>query len=200
MTDHVPPTLLAGSKAGPPRPSPWRLAAWSTAVLVMLTPWIAMQLTDAVAWSAGDFVLLGALLLGVGIPLDLAARRTEVPAYRRGVALAVGAAVLLVGANGAVGIVGAEGNAVNPLFGGVLAIGIAGALLARFRPRGMAVAMAATALAQASVALGALLAGWVSPTQDRVEIVALWGFAALWAGSAWLFRRAARVPQPADAR
>jgi hypothetical protein len=50
---------------------------------------------------------------------------------------------------------------------GVLAVGIIGAIVARFRPHGMARALFATALAQALVAVIALLAGLVPPITRR---------------------------------
>jgi hypothetical protein len=60
----------------------------------------------------------------------------------------------------------------------------------------MALAMAAAALAQASVAVGAFVAGWTSPESDMLEIVALWFFVVLWAASAALFRRAVLTRPP----
>ncbi|WP_420456449.1 hypothetical protein [Rubrivirga sp.] len=151
-----------------------------------------MQLTDEVAWSVADFAFAAALLLGVGIPLELAVRTTGNAAYRWAVGVALATAFLLVWTNGAVGLIGSEDNDANALYGGVLAVGVVGALVARARARGMAWTMAATALAQAAVAVGALVAG-LGPGGGLIEVVALnGGFVALWAGSAALFRRAAR--------
>jgi len=187
MTPDIPHTSPA------PRPSRWRIAAWSAAALLLLAPLVAMQVTDEVAWSLADFLFAAALLLAVGIPLDLAVRKTGSRAYQAAAALALGTAFLLLFVNGAVGIIGSEGNDVNLLFYGVVAVGVVGALLAQFQPLGMSRAMAATALAQAAVAVGALVAGWTSPATASVEIVALWVFVALWAASAVLFRNAARA-------
>jgi hypothetical protein len=57
-------------------------------------------------------------------------------------------------------------------------------------------ALVATALAQASAAVIALILGWGSDGENwpRVVVVLNGFFAALWLGSAWLFRRAARAP------
>ncbi len=78
------------------------------------------------------------------------------------------------------------------MYGGVLAIGVIGAVIARFRPHGMARAMFATAIAQASVAVIALVAGLGSSASGPLEIVALNGFfIALFVGSTLLFREAA---------
>lgn len=189
---------LAGG--GERRASPWRTAAWSAAALVLIVPLVAMQITGEVNWSVADFIFAGTLILGVGLPLELTVRRTSDPAYRWAVGLALAAAVLLVVVNGAVGIIGSEDNDANLLFGGVLVVALVGSVVARFCPRGMSRAMAAAALAQASVAIGALVAGLTPPATDRTEIVALWGFVALWAGSAALFRQAARPGRTADPR
>jgi hypothetical protein len=74
----------------------------------------------------------------------------------------------------------------------VIAVGIIGAFIARFRPRGMARALFATALAQTSVAAIALIARLGDPWSGPLELSVLNGFfVALFAGSAWLFRRSA---------
>jgi hypothetical protein len=83
-------------------------------------------------------------------------------------------------------------NPANLMFGGVPAVGIAGAVIARFQSQGMIRALATTALAQALVAAVALIAGWgsIGPTWPW-NIALLTGFfAALWLVSAWLFRKA----------
>ncbi len=186
---------MAGNteNGGGRRWSRWRIAAWTVAALILLLPLVAMQFTDEVNWEVADFVIAAALLVGVGVPYELAVRKTGNAAYRAAVGVALAAAFLLVWVNGAVGIIGSEDNDANLMYFGVLAIGVIGAFIARFRPRGMARALFATALAQASVATVALIAGWGSPSSGPLEIVALNGFfVALFVGSALLFREAAR--------
>lgn len=87
------------------------------------------------------------------------------------------------------------------MYGGVPAVGMLGALIVRFRPHGMARALAATALAQALVGLIALIAVLRSTGANWPgTIVFLTGFfAALWLISAWLFRKAAREQTSASA-
>ncbi len=84
----------------------------------------------------------------------------------------------------------------------MLAVGIIGAIIARFQPHGMARALFATALAQALVAVIALIAGMQHASYSSVsEILGLNGFfVALFVGSAWLFRYAAREQLPAQHR
>jgi hypothetical protein len=171
----------------------WRIAAWSAAALMLLLPLLAMQVTDQVVWDVADFAIFGALLVGVGVTYELAARQTGNTAYRSAVGVALAAAFILVWVNGAVGIIGAAGNDANVMYFGVLAVGIVGAIIARFQPHGMARALFATALAQALVAVIALVAGLGAPLSGPAEILILNGFfVVLFVGSAWLFRRAAR--------
>ena len=174
--------------------SRWRIAAWAVAALILLLPLVAMQFTDEVNWSMADFAFAGALLIGTGLAFELAVRKTGDTAYRAAVGVALVAAFILVWVNGAVGIIGTEGDDANLMYGGVLAVGIVGAILARFRARGMARALFVTALAQALIAVIALAAGWGS-TGPRwpLDLVALTGFfVAMFVGSALLFRRSAR--------
>jgi hypothetical protein len=114
-------------------------------------------------------------------------------AYRSAIGVAIAAAFILVWLSLGVGIIGKDGDPANLMYFGVLAVGIIGALIARFQPRGMARALFATALAQTLVAVFALVAGLGYPWSGPQEILALNGFfVALFVGSAWLFRRAAR--------
>ena len=103
--------------------------------------------------------------------------------------------LILVWMNLAVGLIGTEDNPANLMYGGVLVVGIFGAIIARFRPHGMARALFATALAQALVPVIALIIGKLQVTSAEVflGVLILNGFfIALWVGSALLFRRAAR--------
>lgn len=119
-------------------------------------------------------------------PIDGAA------AYRSAVGVAVAAALILVWLSLGVGIIGKDGDPANLMYFGVLAVGIIGAIIARFRPDGMARALFATAVAQALVAAIALIARLGLPWSGPAEILLLNGFfIAMFAGSAWLFRRAA---------
>jgi hypothetical protein len=81
---------------------------------VLLLPLVAMQITDEVDWGLADFALAGALLVGSGLLLELAARKPGKIAYRAA-ATAVGVAAIVLGeADDAPGLV---------LFGGLLIVG-----------------------------------------------------------------------------
>jgi hypothetical protein len=112
-------------------------------------------------------------------------------AYRFAMGIALAAAALLIWLSLGVGIIGKDGDPANRMYLGVLAIGIIGAVAARLQPHGMARALFGMAIAQAIIAVIALGAGLGLPWSGPAEIILLNGFfIALFAGSAWLFRRA----------
>ena len=167
---------------------------------ILLLPLLAMQITDEVVWGLADFVIAGALIFGAGLTYVLVAKKAGNFAYQFAVGVALAAAFILVWSSLGVGVIGADGDPANLMYFGVIAVGIVGAIVARFRPRGMARAMFATALAQALVAVIALIFGLGSPFSPPAEILALNGFfVALFVGSALLFRYAAREQTPAGA-
>ncbi len=193
MTGHT-------ENAGERRGSRWRIAAWTIAALVLLLPLVAMQFTDEVNWTETDFAFAGALIVGTGVTFELAARMANNNAYRAAVGVALAAAFLLIWINAAVGIIGSEDNPANLMYGGVLAVGIIGAVIARCKPDGMARALFVTALAQALVAMIAVIAGMGYPASPPLEILGVNAlFVVLWLISAWLFRKAAGEQTPAGA-
>lgn len=155
---------------------------------LLLVPFVAMQYTEEVVWTAMDFVLAGMLLFGAGITFELlvASRRGD-RAYRIAAASAVGTGLFLVWANLAVGLIGSENNPVNLMYLPVLAVAGIGGLFARFRPTGMVRAMLATAVAHMVVAVIAQIAG--QGTSYGVNGF----FAVLWSAAAFLFHRAAQT-------
>jgi hypothetical protein len=186
--------------------SRWRLTAWAAVVaLILLAPLIAMQFTEEVNWDLFDFIFMGVLLFGTALTYELVASKGGTTAYRVAVGVACATGLVLLWINAAVGIIG--DGPINLMYLGVLAVGFIGAFFARFQPRGMSRALFATALAQILVPVIALViwkAGWqellIHPNSPHppfdpgvAQVFALNAvFAALWVGSALLFRHAAR--------
>lgn len=170
-----------------------RAMGWSLGGLLLLAPLTAMQFTDEVKWTGMDFAFAAALVLGAGIPLELAVRKSSSTAYRCGAALALLGAFLLAWLGGAVGIIGPETEPANRMFVVVLASGFAGAWVARFEARGLARAMLLPAGVQALIGLVAVTGhlGASDPLWpwDVVGLTAF--FCGLWLASARLFSRAA---------
>lgn len=81
-----------------------RMLGWGAVALILLAPAVAMRFTDEVNWTASDFILAGALLIGGGAVIELVAWRVRYPAVRIGFALFIITIVALVWIEGAVGI------------------------------------------------------------------------------------------------
>ena len=129
------------------------------------------------------------------IPGDVLDRARDALTDTVGVALA--GALMLVWLSLGVGIIGKDGDPANLMYFGVLAVGIIGAAIARLQPQGMARALIGMALAQGLVTAIALIARLGLPWSGPAEILLLNGFfIGLFAGSAWLFRRAAHGYRP----
>ena len=111
--------------------------------------------------------------------------------YRLAIGMALATVLFLIYGIGALGIIGAGGRP-DRMYAGVLAVGAIGTVIARLRPRGMALTLFAMALAQVLVAVIALIAGLQHTEGASVlEILGLNGmYAALFSLSAWLFWRA----------
>ncbi len=110
--------------------------AWAGAALIPLLHLVAMQFIDEVNWGVGDFVVAGVLMFGTGLAYELAVRMSSDTAYRAAAGIALAAAFILIWVNLAVGIIGSEDELANLMYFGVLAVGIIGALIARFQPHG----------------------------------------------------------------
>lgn len=74
--------------------------------LLLLIPFIAMQLTDEVNWSLSDFILMGGLLLGTGLLCELVIRNVKKKEYRIVLIATILIALLLIWLELAVGIFG----------------------------------------------------------------------------------------------
>lgn len=109
--------------------------------------------------------------------------------YRLAVGVFVATVLFLVLAVGALGIIG-DGEQ-DRIYIGVLVIAVIGTVVARLRPAGMAVALVATAAAQALITLTAFLAG----LHEGASVIDILGinamYVVLFGLSAWLFWRSA---------
>jgi hypothetical protein len=168
---------------------------WISAVIIILMiPLVAMRFTDEVSWDLFDFAIMGAVLIGVGISYEFIATRSKKFVYRMALGTGLVGAFLLFWVNGAVGIIGNEGQDANLLYGVVIVVGSVGALIARFKPKGMSNALIAAAVVQALVPVIALLI-WPPPTTSWAPgVVGVFllstFFALVFLVSALLFRQA----------
>lgn len=173
----------------------WRIIGWGLAVALILAPLVAMQLqAPGVNWTLSDFIFAIVLIGGVGGLFELAARASRSWAYRGGAALALLTGFLLVWINAAVGIIGNEDNPANMVFGVVILMAIAGTIVAKAKAEGMVRAMTVAASAQAIVGLVVFARGIAAnePPGAFGLLFLIEALAAMWLGSALLFRKAAR--------
>jgi uncharacterized membrane protein len=84
--------------------SPGRIAGWGMVAAALLAPAVAMQVGGDVDWTASDFLFAAVLLIGGGLLIELVVWKAKSRALRIAAALTVVAVVLLVWADGAVGI------------------------------------------------------------------------------------------------
>lgn len=158
----------------------WRIAMWGIAAVLLSLPAIF-----SAPWTAGDFIVMGMMLGTACGAAELVAYASGNGAYRMGAGIAIGAAFLTIWVNLAVGMIGDEGDPLNLMFGGVLAIALVGAIVARFEAAGMVRAMIVAAAAQAA-------AGAIGLSTDTRGAVFSMLFSLPWLMSAGLFRKAAR--------
>ncbi|WP_304063049.1 hypothetical protein [Pedobacter glucosidilyticus] len=73
---------------------------------ILLIPFIAMQFTSEVDWSLSDFVIMGVLLIGTGLLIELATRKIKTNSKRLIVLGGILLVFFLIWAELAVGIFG----------------------------------------------------------------------------------------------
>ena len=82
----------------------WRLAPWAAIAIILMVPLDAMQFTDEVRWTGHDFHAAGALLSGALLIYQLSGRFVSGRGQRFLLAGAILMIVMLLWAEGAVGI------------------------------------------------------------------------------------------------
>ena len=198
-------TTLTGNaeNGGSRRWSLLKIAVWAAPALFMLAMLINNQLTDEEGWSVGDFIFGSVVFYGALAGFELVAKRSGSPLYRTGANAGIVSMVLLLWGNAAHGVTISSAD-VGYL--GALAIGIVGLIVAQVRPAGRARAvvmvrtMIAAAVTTGLVSVAALIAGSVGAHRTTFEVVGITAFyVVLFAGSAWIFREAARGATEQDA-
>jgi hypothetical protein len=137
----------------------WRVIGWGGAGLLLLAPYVAMQFSREVQWTAADFILAAVIIGIIGALAELTVLLTGNWFSRVGGFLAILAGFLVFWSNLAVGMIGDEGNVVNLLFGVVLLIAIVGAWLSSLHRTILPAAMLAAGTTQCAIGLLAGILG-----------------------------------------
>jgi hypothetical protein len=124
---------------------------------ILMVPASSMLLqVEGWAWGVADFLVMWTLIAGVILTYQLVMSKAS-RGYRVAAGLTLTTGLLLIWVNGAVGLIGNEDNPANVMYGGVLLVGLIGAVMARLEPVGMAVTLFAMAVAQFMVPVVALM-------------------------------------------
>jgi len=165
-----------------------RMLIWGGAAVLFALPWMAMQLTSEVVWTASDFVAWAAMLLVASTVADVALRKaTNFLTLAAGL-IAVAAGFFTVWANLAVGIIGNENDPHNLAFMAVPVFALVGGIVARLKPNRMTVAMLVAAGVQLAAAVFAISDGRY---RNPDVILAALVMPGLWLLSAGLYKKAA---------
>ena len=163
------------------------------ALLVVVGPLVAMRLNGGFQWSRFDFAVAVTAVVGLGVIAAAIVERAPSRVHLAALGVALGASFVLLWLTGAVGILASEKHPANMLYPASLLLAVGGAIASRLEPRGMSRAMFATAVAIAVVPALAIFRWETPPFLALLKGFILSAiFAALFAGSGILFRRAAR--------
>lgn len=155
-------------------------------------PLVAMQFTSEVVWDILDFGIAWTLIFVAGFTFQLISNKTENSAYKIATGLAAFTSLSILWVNGAVGIIGNEGNPLNMLFGVVLLMVIFGSYIAKLEAKAMSRVMLSTAITQVLITLSATMIhvgqnpGYSTSGIFRATML----FTVFWLLSALFYRRA----------
>jgi hypothetical protein len=78
----------------------------SIALLILMTPLAGMQFSDQIKWTVFDFTIMGILLTGIGLLVELVLRKVSTPRNRTLILSGVILLFFLIWAELAVGVFG----------------------------------------------------------------------------------------------
>lgn len=163
----------------------------STALLIV--PIIASFFLDGWLWTGFDYFFAWVMFSIASLAFTFIATSDRRMTYKLAVGITVVASFLLIWVNGAVGMIGDEGNPANLMYLGVVALALLGMAAARLRPLPMSYAMYVAASAQFIVPVIAMIV-WRPAMNEAPGMIGIFAlntlFVAMFAASALLFRRA----------
>lgn len=122
--------------------------------LALITiPLVGMQFSAEVVWSIFDFGIAWTMIFGAGFTFQLISSKAENSAYKIATGLAAFTSLAVLWVNGAVGIIGNEGNQINLLFGVVLLVAVLGSYIAKLEAKAMSRVMFSTAITHVLISI-----------------------------------------------
>lgn len=164
----------------------------ATALGLLLIPIVASFFVKGFLWTTSDYVFAFILFLVPTLAYRLITRTATNFKYRLAIAFALLTGFATVWINLAVGIIGSEDELINLAYFGVLALGLIGANIVRFKPEGMVKVMAVMTAALIPITFAALVLGYQNlPHSSVMQIIGVNAFfGVLYAQSAFLFKYA----------
>jgi hypothetical protein len=156
------------------------------ALALLMVPLVASRVVEGWHWGAGGFVFVYVLFFLTGMAYALIARKMGAWSYKAGVAVALVAGFALGWSN--MVQVADSGHPENLLYYSVLAVGVAGALLARLQARGLALTLFAMAATLALIAV--ILPSGAPPDMARRMAIGHGVYVVLFVASGLMFRHA----------
>lgn len=162
------------------------------AASVLLIPLVIMLFSTEMNWSVLDYIIVWLLLFSSGLTYRLVTKKKRSISYKAAIVLAVLTGLFMMWVNLGVGIFGSGPNPVNLSYAVVLTIGLFGSIIARFKPRGMALTLYIMAFANTLLTVFAIIYNNYVPTEEHVmQIVVInFFFIVMWTASGLLFRNA----------
>lgn len=162
-----------------------RLIIWAAAILgLLMIPFFAMQFTSEVNWEVSDFLVMGSILLALALAYELIARRSKKVGYKTAFGVGLLGAFLLFWVNGAVGIIGNEGQPANYLYTAPIIVIMGGSVISGFKAGGMARTLFIAAAVQMLIPVIALL---IWPPPETSWSPSIFGVFLLTGFFSWLF-------------
>lgn len=168
------------------RPVKTMLRVALAALGLLMAPAMASRLVPGWNWPAKAFVVVYLLFFALGMVYVLIARRMDAWQYKVGVGMALVAGFALGWSN--MVQVADSGHPANLMYYSVLIVGVAGAVLARLKARGLARTLFAMAATLALIAL--MLPSGAPPDMARRMAIGHGVYVALFIAAGLLFRRA----------
>ena len=164
----------------------------ATALGLLLIPIVASFFVKGFLWTTSDYVFAFILFLVPTLVYRIITRTATNFKYRLAIAFALLTGFATVWINLAVGIIGSEDELINLVYFGVLALGLIGANIVRFKPEGMVKVMAVMTAALIPITFAALVLGYQNlPHSSVMQIIGVNAFfGVLYAQSAFLFKYA----------